>query len=42
VPEADLAAAREAVPCPLHHIGRVTESGVTLDGEPLPDRGYSH
>ena len=42
VPEADLAAARKAVPCPLHHIGRVTESGVTLDGEPLPDRGYSH
>ncbi|MBX0324080.1 thiamine-phosphate kinase [Halomicroarcula sp. F13] len=42
VPETDLAAAREAVPCPLHRIGTVTEDGVTLDGEPLADRGYSH
>lgn len=42
VPESDLDAAREAVPCPLHHVGHVTESGVTLDGEPLPDRGFSH
>jgi len=42
VPEADLAAARAATPCPLHRVGTVTESGVTLSGEPLPDRGYSH
>jgi len=42
VPEADLTAARETTPCPLHRVGTVTEAGVTLDGESLPDRGYSH
>jgi len=42
VPEADLSTARDATSCPLHRVGTVTESGVTLDGEPLPDRGYSH
>ncbi|WP_324665261.1 thiamine-phosphate kinase [Haloarcula sediminis] len=42
VPESDLAAAREGAPCPLHRVGTVTEAGVTLDGEPLADRGYSH
>ncbi|MFC6757137.1 MULTISPECIES: thiamine-phosphate kinase [Haloarcula] len=42
VPEAELAAARAATPCPLHRVGTITESGVTLDEEPLPDRGYSH
>jgi len=42
VPEADLTAARDATPCVLHRVGTVTESGVTLDGEPLPDRGYTH
>lgn len=42
IPEADLAAASDAMSCPLHRVGTVTESGVTLDGEPLPDRGYSH
>jgi thiamine-monophosphate kinase len=42
VPESDLEAARAATPCPLHRVGTVTESGITLDGEPLPDRGYSH
>ncbi|MDS0278576.1 thiamine-phosphate kinase [Halomicroarcula sp. S1AR25-4] len=42
VPEADLAVAREAVPCPLHRIGTVTDGAVTLDGTSLPDRGYSH
>ena len=26
----------------LTPVGRVVESGVTLDGEPLPDRGYTH
>jgi thiamine-monophosphate kinase len=34
--------AREAVPCALTRIGTVTGSGVTLDGDPLPDRGYTH
>ncbi|MFC6974575.1 thiamine-phosphate kinase [Halomicroarcula sp. GCM10025709] len=42
VPEAKLSAAREAVPCPLARIGTTTAGGVTLDGESLPDRGYSH
>lgn len=34
--------AREATPEPLSRVGTVTESGVTLDGDPLPDRGYTH
>ena len=42
LPESDVSGARQAVPCPLHEIGTVTERGVTLDGEALPDRGYSH
>jgi thiamine-monophosphate kinase len=42
LPESDLPEARQAVPCQLHQIGTVTERGVTLDGETLPDRGYSH
>jgi len=42
VPERDLAAARAGTPCPLHRVGTVTESGITLDGTSLPDRGYSH
>jgi len=42
VPEAALAQAQAATPCPLHRVGTVTDDGVTLDGEPLPDRGYSH
>jgi thiamine-monophosphate kinase len=42
VPDGELAAAQEATPCALHRVGTVTESGVTLAGESLPDRGYSH
>jgi len=42
VPEAALTAATRAVDVPLHRIGTVTDGGVTLDGEPLADRGYSH
>ena len=42
IPESDVPGARRAVPCSLHRIGTVTERGVTLDGETLPDRGYSH
>jgi thiamine-monophosphate kinase len=39
----DPEAARSAAPVPVASIGRVTESGgVDLDGEPLPDRGYTH
>ena len=42
LPEEGLDSAREAVPCGLTRIGTVTEAGVTLDGDSLPDRGYTH
>jgi len=42
IPENRLPAARAASPTPLTRIGTVVESGVTLDGEPMPDRGYTH
>jgi len=31
-----------ATAVPLSTVGTVTETGVTLDGDPLPDRGYTH
>lgn len=39
-PDPDAAAG--AAPVPVAEIGTVTEAGVLLDGEPLPDRGYTH
>jgi len=42
IPEQAVERAREVTPCALTPIGTVTDGGVTLDGEPLPDRGYSH
>ncbi len=42
LPDERVDRAREATPCALTRVGTVTESGVTLDGEPLPDRGYTH
>jgi thiamine-monophosphate kinase len=42
IPANELDAARDATPCPLTRVGTTTEAGVTLDGDPLPDRGYSH
>ncbi|MFU1782718.1 thiamine-phosphate kinase [Haloarcula japonica] len=42
LPESDVPEARAAVPCSLYRIGTATGNGVTLDGEALPDRGYSH
>ncbi len=44
VPQSDLAAARAAVPdgVALMRLGTVTEEDVSLDGEPLSDRGYTH
>jgi thiamine-monophosphate kinase len=42
VPEDRLAAVRSALSVPLSRIGTVTDEGVTLDGESLPDRGYTH
>ncbi|MFB6360207.1 MAG: thiamine-phosphate kinase, partial [Halobacteriales archaeon] len=34
--------ARDRAPGPISVIGEVTDSGVTLDGEPLADAGYTH
>ena len=42
LPEDALESARDGTPCPLTRIGTVTDAGVTLDGDPLPDRGYTH
>jgi thiamine-monophosphate kinase len=42
VPEERLAAVREAAPVAVAAVGRVTDSGVTMDGDPLPARGYTH
>ena len=44
LPPDAVSAAREAVPTTLTRIGRVTgdPETVTLDTEPLPDRGYDH
>lgn len=44
VPEPALAAAREACDVPISRIGTAVDSdeGITLDGDPLPDRGYTH
>jgi thiamine-monophosphate kinase len=44
VPEAALESVRAASPTPVTRIGTVTdpEAGVRMDGDPLPDRGYTH
>ena len=42
VSEAALSAVREATAVPVARIGEVTASGVELDGDPLPDRGFTH
>jgi len=42
VPETELPTIRAELSVPLSRIGTVTETGVTLDGETLPDRGYTH
>ena len=42
IPEQHLAELRAATAVSLTPIGTVTEEGITLDGEPLPDRGYTH
>jgi thiamine-monophosphate kinase len=42
LPEAAVSTVSRACSVPLTPIGTVTESGVTLDGEALPDRGYTH
>lgn len=42
VPEAAVETVRSALSVEFTRIGTVTESGVTRDGEVLPDRGYGH
>ena len=37
-----VAAIREASPTPVAEIGTVTDGGVCVDGDPIPDRGYTH
>jgi len=41
-PDGEVDAVRASLPVQVTRIGRVTEGGVVADGEPLPDRGYSH
>ncbi|SNZ17219.1 thiamine-phosphate kinase [Natronoarchaeum philippinense] len=42
VPDDRLDAAVERCPTPLTRVGTVVDSGVEIDGEPLPDRGFTH
>jgi thiamine-monophosphate kinase len=42
LPEERVPTAQNELDVTLTPIGTVTESGITLDGEPLPDRGYTH
>ena len=44
MPDAAVERAREACPAGVTRVGRVVEptAGVTADGDPLPDRGYTH
>ncbi|WP_247730053.1 thiamine-phosphate kinase [Halovivax limisalsi] len=42
IPEARIDDARESAPVALSVLGRVVESGVTVDGEALADEGYGH
>lgn len=42
MPEDEVATAREACPCQLTRIGQVTDEGVRMDDEPLPDVGWTH
>lgn len=42
LPEDAIAPVRDDLSVALTRIGTVTESGLTLDSEPLPDRGYTH
>ncbi|WP_049934064.1 thiamine-phosphate kinase [Halarchaeum acidiphilum] len=42
LPADAVAVARDALDVPLTVVGEVTERNVTMDGEALPDRGYTH
>ncbi|WP_458208382.1 thiamine-phosphate kinase [Haladaptatus sp. NG-SE-30] len=42
LPEERVTEAKSESPTPVSVVGEVTDSDVTMDGEPLPDRGYTH
>ena len=42
VPEAAVGEVMDAVPGELTRIGTTVQSGLSLDDDPLPDRGYTH
>ena len=42
IDEADVEAATAATSTPLSIVGRAVDDGITMDGEPLEDRGYTH
>ncbi|MGB9964728.1 thiamine-phosphate kinase [Halobacterium hubeiense] len=42
VPQSAVDQVREATAVPISVVGEVTDAGVTLDGEPLADRGWTH
>lgn len=42
VPPEELDELCQSLSCPLTQVGTVVEYGLTLDGDPLPDRGYTH
>jgi len=42
LPSGAVAAARDSLDVDLDEIGKVTDGGVTVDGEPLADEGYTH
>jgi thiamine-monophosphate kinase len=42
LPESVVVDVRDSLDCPLTRIGEVTDSGVTVDGEPLADEGWTH
>lgn len=42
VPDEEFQIVEETAPVPVTKIGHVTETGITMDDDPLPDRGYTH
>ncbi|NHN46799.1 thiamine-phosphate kinase [Halostella sp. JP-L12] len=42
VPDEKLDAVRDAAHVPVTPVGTVTDESVTLDGDPMPDRGFTH
>jgi thiamine-monophosphate kinase len=41
-PSDALPSVREESPVPVTRVGTVVDAGVTLDGDPMPDRGFTH